>query len=82
MHGLINGKGSNWPLFYFSHEGVGGILMWGFWDKAHWRPNAAIVNGDNLTPNAAGAAYIKLFHETLRFKKIYFLQIIIFFLQL
>jgi hypothetical protein len=41
--------------------------MWGFWDKAHWRPNAAIVNGDNLTPNAAGAAYIKLFHETLRF---------------
>jgi len=44
--------------------------MWGFWDKAHWRPNAAIVNGDNLTPNAAGAAYIKLFHETLRFFKV------------
>jgi hypothetical protein len=53
-------------FFIFSHEGVGGILMWGFWDKAHWRPTAAIVNGDNLTPNAAGAAYIKLFQETLR----------------
>jgi endo-1,4-beta-xylanase len=50
-----------------SHEGVGGILMWGFWDQAHWRPNAAIVNGDNLVPNAAGAAYIKLYHETFRF---------------
>jgi hypothetical protein len=41
--------------------------MWGFWDKSHWRPNAAIVNGDNLVPNAAGAAYIKLYHETFRF---------------
>ena len=48
--------------------------MWGLWDKAHWRPNAAIVNGDNLTPNAAGAAYIKLFHETLRFFKFISLQ--------
>jgi endo-1,4-beta-xylanase len=51
----------------FSHKGVGGILMWGFWDKAHWRPNAAIVNGDNFELNAAGAAYIKLYHETFRF---------------
>ena len=40
--------------------------MWGFWDQEHWRPNAAIANGDDVTPNAAGAAYIKLFHETLR----------------
>ncbi len=48
--------------------------MWGFWDKAHWRPNAAIVNGDNFELNAAGAAYIKLYHETFRF---YFFDLIV-----
>ena len=33
---------------YFSHPGVEGVLLWGFWDRAHWRPNAALVNGDNF----------------------------------
>jgi endo-1,4-beta-xylanase len=33
--------------------------MWGFWDQAHWRPDAAIANGDNLQLNKAGEAYIR-----------------------
>ena len=37
--------------------------MWGFWDQAHWRPQAAIVNGDQLTPNSAGEAYLRLMHQ-------------------
>ena len=42
-----------------SHEGVQGVLMWGFWDQAHWKPDAALVNGDNFVVNRAGAAYIR-----------------------
>lgn len=53
-----------------SHEGVGGILMWGFWDKAHYRPSSAIVNGDNFQVNKAGEAYIRLYHETFRTKAV------------
>ena len=30
--------------------------------KAHWKPKAAIVDGDNLTPNLAGEAYLRLVH--------------------
>ena len=53
--------------------------MWGFWDKvanllkslshyrhifqSHWRPNGALVNGDGFTINAAGQAYLDLYHK-------------------
>lgn len=30
----------------FSHPAVKGIMMWGFWEKAHWRPQAALYNHD------------------------------------
>ena len=39
--------------------------MWGFWDSAHWRPQAAIAEGDTVTPNQAGEAYIRLLHEVI-----------------
>jgi endo-1,4-beta-xylanase len=40
----------------FSHPAVGGIMMWGFWDGAHWRRNAPLYRKDwSLKP--AGAAY-------------------------
>ena len=35
--------------------------MWGFWDKAHWKPDAAIVNGDDFILNKAGEAYIRYY---------------------
>ena len=40
--------------------------MWGFWDSAHWRPQAAIAEGDAVTPNQAGEAYIRLLHEVMQ----------------
>jgi GH35 family endo-1,4-beta-xylanase len=40
----------------FSHPAVGGILMWGFWDGAHWKSNAPLYRRDwSLKP--AGLAY-------------------------
>ena len=37
----------------FSHPAVKGILTWGFWEGAHWRPNAAMVRKDwSLKPNS------------------------------
>jgi len=49
----------------FSHPAVGGIVMWGFWDGAHWKNNAPIYRRDwSLKP--AGAALRKLLLETWR----------------
>lgn len=33
---------------YFSHPAVDGVLMWGFWDGAHWQPDAVLVEGPNF----------------------------------
>lgn len=30
----------------FSHPSVSGVMMWGFWEGAHWRPRAALWNKD------------------------------------
>ena len=30
----------------FSHESMEGITMWGFWEDAHWLPDAALYNSD------------------------------------
>jgi GH35 family endo-1,4-beta-xylanase len=36
----------------FSHPSVKALLTWGFWEKAHWRPRAAMYRGDwSLRPN-------------------------------
>jgi GH35 family endo-1,4-beta-xylanase len=36
----------------FSHPSVNGILMWGFWEVQHWRPNAALFRANwELKPN-------------------------------
>lgn len=49
----------------FSHPAVGGILMWGFWDGAHWRKNAPLYRQDwSMKP--AGEAYRKLVLEAWR----------------
>jgi endo-1,4-beta-xylanase len=37
----------------FAHPAVKGILMWGFWEKAHWLPHSAILRKDfSKTPMA------------------------------
>ena len=30
----------------FAHASVRGILMWGFWEKRHWKPEAALLRAD------------------------------------
>jgi uncharacterized protein (TIGR03437 family) len=36
----------------FSHPAVKGFMMWGFWEGAHWRPQAAMIRRDWSTkPN-------------------------------
>lgn len=43
----------------FSHPSVVAILTWGFWENAHWRPNAAYYRSDwSITP--AGQAWLDL----------------------
>ena len=43
----------------FAHEGVDSVLHWGFWEDAHWRPNAAMYRSDwSIKPN--GQAYLDL----------------------
>jgi hypothetical protein len=43
----------------FAHEGVSDLVMWGFWEGAHWRPDAALFRQD-WTPKPAGEAYLDL----------------------
>jgi endo-1,4-beta-xylanase len=33
---------------FFAHPSIEGVMMWGFWNKDHWRPAAAIVEGNNF----------------------------------
>jgi GH35 family endo-1,4-beta-xylanase len=40
----------------FAHPAVEGILMWGFWEGAHWKPRAALWKRD-WTPTPAAEAY-------------------------
>jgi|SaaInlStandDraft_1057018.scaffolds.fasta_scaffold05522_3 endo-1,4-beta-xylanase len=47
----------------FAHPAVEGIYMWGFWEKRHWRPNAALWTKDWTMTKAA-----KLYRE-LVFKR-------------
>ncbi|XP_035665880.1 endo-1,4-beta-xylanase 1-like [Branchiostoma floridae] len=49
---------------FFSHPGVEGVLLWGFWDQSHWKPDAALVNGDSFQINEAGRRWQRLvFHD-------------------
>ncbi len=46
----------------FAHEGMDDFLMWGFWEDAHWRPDAAMFNSDwSIKPN--GQAYLDLVYS-------------------
>lgn len=43
----------------FSHPSVTAVLTWGFWENAHWRPNAAYYRADwSLRP--AGQVWLDL----------------------
>lgn len=40
----------------FAHPAVDGVLMWGFWEGSHWKPDAAPWKRD-FTPSAAAEKY-------------------------
>lgn len=43
----------------FAHEGMDAFIQWGFWEGAHWRPNAAMFRNDwSIKPS--GEAYLDL----------------------
>jgi GH35 family endo-1,4-beta-xylanase len=43
----------------FAHEGMDAFIQWGFWEGAHWRPNAAMFRNDwSMKPS--GEAYMDL----------------------
>ena len=46
----------------FAHPAVRGILMWGFWEGRHWKPDAALWRKDwSIKPN--GREYVRLVTE-------------------
>ncbi|CAN5527432.1 endo-1,4-beta-xylanase [soil metagenome] len=46
----------------FSHPNVRGVMLWGFWEKRHWRPQAALLAADwSMRPH--GQAWMDLVHK-------------------
>jgi GH35 family endo-1,4-beta-xylanase len=43
----------------FAHESVVGVLTWGFWEKRHWIPNAALYRAD-WSPRPAATEWQRL----------------------
>jgi GH35 family endo-1,4-beta-xylanase len=43
----------------FAHESVNGVLTWGFWEKRHWIPNAALYRAD-WSPRPAAIEWERL----------------------
>ncbi|MBU0677387.1 MAG: endo-1,4-beta-xylanase [Verrucomicrobia bacterium] len=43
----------------FAHPSVKAILMWGFWEGCHWRPDAAMLRED-FSPKPAARVYDEL----------------------
>jgi len=52
----------------FAHPAVEGIMMWGFWEGAHWRPKAALWKRD-WTPTPAAETYRDLVFNKWRTKE-------------
>lgn len=49
----------------FAHGSISGVLLWGFWEKRHWIPNAAFYRADwSLRP--AGQAWLNLVQKQWR----------------
>ncbi|KAI8793504.1 endo-1,4-beta-xylanase A [Biomphalaria glabrata] len=44
---------------YFSHPGVHGVLLWGFWDD-YMNASRALANGHPITLNKAGQRFVQL----------------------
>jgi GH35 family endo-1,4-beta-xylanase len=47
---------------YFAHPNIEAILMWGFWEGAHWQPQTALWRKD-WTPTPQGIAFRDLVYK-------------------
>jgi GH35 family endo-1,4-beta-xylanase len=46
----------------FSHEAVDAVMLWGFWQGRHWKPEAALLNRD-FTKRPTAAAWMRQLDE-------------------
>ena len=53
---LLNDYTRDFMTTVFSHPAVTGLQFWGFWEKAHWRPAAALYAAD-WTPRPHAQVY-------------------------
>jgi endo-1,4-beta-xylanase len=53
---LLNDYTRDFMTTVFSHPAVTGLQFWGFWEKAHWRPAAALYAAD-WTPRPHAQIY-------------------------
>ncbi|HEY7089536.1 MAG TPA: endo-1,4-beta-xylanase [Tepidisphaeraceae bacterium] len=52
----------DYMIAVFSHPNVHGIMLWGFWEGRHWRPEAALYDHNwNLRPH--GQVWVDLVHK-------------------
>ena len=49
----------DFSIAMFSHPAVQDIILWGFWSRRHWRPDAALY-GDDWTPRPLAQEWIDL----------------------
>jgi GH35 family endo-1,4-beta-xylanase len=55
----------DYMISVFSHPNVHSIMLWGFWEGRHWRPDAALYDNNwKLRPH--GQVWIDLVHERWR----------------
>jgi GH35 family endo-1,4-beta-xylanase len=52
----------DYMIAVFSHPKVDGIMLWGFWEKRHWRPRAALLSAD-WSVRPVGQAWLDLVHK-------------------
>jgi len=59
---LVDDYTRDFMTLVFSHPAVAGFQFWGFWEKAHWRPGAALYAAD-WTPRPHAQVYRNLVFE-------------------
>ena len=48
----------------YAHPMMEGVIMWGFWEAIHWRPEGAIFN-ENFSAKPSALAYYDLIYNEL-----------------
>jgi endo-1,4-beta-xylanase len=57
----------DYMIALFSHPNVSGVMLWGFWEGRHWRPQASLWDKD-WKPRPVADAWINLVHKQWKTK--------------